>query len=236
MEEDERINRQRCEMMRRIMIVEDHEELKNELITLLVRNGYDVCEPSAFDTVPNDIKQMNPHLILLDINLPSGDGFRLCSEIRCFSKEPIIFVTGRDTDMDELTGITLGGDDFITKPYNAAVLLARISALLKRAYPNDESGTVLEHKSVILNLAASKIKYRDQEIELTKTEAKILHCLFVNRGEITLRSELMDRLWDNNMFVDDNALSVNMTRIRGKLSSIGIEAFILTKRGLGYSL
>jgi DNA-binding response OmpR family regulator len=216
------------------MIVEDNEQLQNEIGRLLTRNGYRVIKTMEFNKIPKFVKENNPHLILLDINLPYDDGFKICTEIRSFSTVPIIFITSRDTNVDELMSITLGGDDFITKPYNAQILLARINSLLKRAYPNENSGDFIEYNGVKLNILSSKVEYRDSEIELTKNELKILHYLLINKGRIVSRVDIMEYLWDSAMFVNDNTLTVNITRLRNKFEDIGVSEFIKTKRGQGY--
>lgn len=217
-----------------IMIVEDNEQLQNEIGGLLTRNGYRVIKTMEFDKIPKLVKENNPHLILLDINLPYDDGFKICTEIRTSSKIPIIFITSRDTNVDELMSITLGGDDFITKPYNAQILLARINSLLKRAYPNENSGDFIEYNGVKLSILSSKVEYMDSEIELTKNELKILHYLLINKGRIVSRVDIMEYLWDSAMFVNDNTLTVNITRLRNKFEEIGVSEFIKTKRGQGY--
>src|SRR5690606_32302315 len=171
---------------------------------------------------------------LLDINLPNDDGFKICTEIRSFSKVPIIFITSRNTNIDELMAITLGGDDFITKPYNTQILLARINALIKRAYPNNSNLDVIEYNGLKLNILTSTIEYGGKSEELTKNELKILHYLLINKGKIVSRAEIMEYLWDSSMFVNDNTLTVNITRIRNKMKVIGLENFIKTKRGQGY--
>lgn len=216
------------------MIVEDNAQLQNEIGSLLTRNGYRVMKTIEFDKIPNIVKENNPHLILLDINLPYDDGFKICTEIRSYSTVPIIFITSRDTNVDELMSITLGGDDFITKPYNAQILLARINSLLKRAYPNENSGDFIEYNGVKLNILSSKVEYKDSEIELTKNELKILHYLLINKGRIVSRVDIMEYLWDSAMFVNDNTLTVNITRLRNKFEDIGVSEFIKTKRGQGY--
>ena len=216
------------------MVVEDDENIREELALLLRNHGYQVSAVTQFDRISSLVKEESPHLLLLDINLPGGeDGFRLCTQIRGFSQIPIIFVTSRNTDMDELNSITLGGDDFITKPYNTSILLARVASLLKRAYPDSEAEG-LSHKGVSLYLESGKLEYAGRTVELTKNEMKILHYLFLHKGAIVSRADIIEYLWDNEMFVDDNTLSVNITRIRGKLDSLGIEHFITTKRGQGY--
>jgi DNA-binding response OmpR family regulator len=216
------------------MIVEDNEQLQNEIGNLLTRNGYHVMKTVEFDKITKLVKGSNPHLILLDINLPYDDGFKICTEIRSFSTVPIIFITSRDTNVDEFMSITLGGDDFIIKPYNAQILLARINSLLKRAYPNEKAGDFIEYNGVKLNILSSKIEYVDREIELTKNELKILHYLLINKGRIVSRVDIMEYLWDSALFVNDNTLTVNITRLRNKFEDIGVSEFIKTKRGQGY--
>ena len=168
------------------------------------------------------------------INLPNDDGFKICTEIRSFSKVPIIFITSRNTNIDELMAITLGGDDFITKPYNTQILLARINALIKRAYPNDNNMDIIEHNGLTLNILSSTIEHNEKSIELTKNELKILYYLLVNKGKIVSRVEIMEYLWDSAMFINDNTLTVNITRIRNKIDEIGLKDYIKTKRGQGY--
>lgn len=219
-----------------IMIIDDNEQLQNEIGNLLTINGYSVLKPKTFDNIPQVVKENNPHLILLDINLPNCDGFQICTEIRSFSKVPIIFITSRNTNIDELMGITLGGDDFITKPYNTQILLARINALIKRAYPNDSNLDVIEYSGLKLNILTSTIEHNGNSEELTKNELKILYYLLINKEKIVSRAEIMEYLWDSSMFVNDNTLTVNITRIRNKIEEIGLKDFIKTKRGQGYMI
>lgn len=216
------------------MIIEDNQQLQNEIGILLTRNGYSVMKVNEFNNIPKLVKESSPHLILLDINLPYDDGFKICTEIRSFSNIPIIFVTSRETNIDELMSITLGGDDFITKPYNAQILLARINSLLKRVYPSENANDFIEYNGVRLNVLSSNVEYGDKEIELTKNELKILHYLLINKGKIVSRVDIMEYLWDSAMFVNDNTLTVNITRLRNKFEEIGISDFIKTKRGQGY--
>lgn len=216
------------------MIVEDNEQLQNEIGNILTKNGYEIIKVTDFNNVPDKVKENGPHLILLDINLPKEDGFKICTEVRGFSTVPIIFVTSRDTNIDELMSITLGGDDFITKPYNTQILLARINALLKRAYPNERAMDIIELCGVKLNVLASTVEYDGVQVELTKNELKILHFLIENKGKIVSRYDIMEYLWDSSLFVNDNTLTVNITRIRNKLEEIGVKDFIKTKRGQGY--
>jgi len=221
--------------MQKIMIVEDEPEIRIELSKLLQNNSYQVCVPNGYDCIVTDIDDMKPNLVLLDINLPIGDGFTICSEIRCNSQVPIIFVTGRKSEIDELSGIALGGDDFITKPYNPAILLARINRILQRTSENC-SNTILSYNDVLLDMTTGQLAYKNQTVELTKTETKIMYCLFANNGNITMREKIVDSLWNSNIFVDDNTLSVYITRIREKLAAIGLSDFIITKRGRGYMI
>jgi len=173
---------------------------------------------------------------LLDINLPYFDGYYVCREIRKQKNIPIIIVTSRDSDMDEIMSMNLGADDFITKPYNTQILLARIAAVLRRTSGNDKLQEILEHRGLKLNITNGSIRYNEKQRDLTKNELKILLCLLKNKGCIVSREDLMDYLWNSDIYVDDNTLSVNITRIRKKLQEIGMKDGIETKRGLGYIL
>ncbi|MDO4340244.1 MAG: response regulator transcription factor [Eubacteriales bacterium] len=219
----------------RIMIIEDDFTIQTQLQTLLSGNGYEVSAVTDFSNAIGQVKSFSPHLVLLDIKLPGNSGFDICSQIRAFSDMPIIFVTSSNTDMDELNSIMLGGDAFITKPYNTAILLAKIAALLRRAY-NLKQTEVLTWKGAALHLESSSIEYNGQKAELTKNELKILYYLFKNAGKICTRNDIVDFLWDSQLYIDDNALSVNMTRIRCKLEAIGLTDFIRTKHRQGYTL
>ena len=222
-------------MNRKILIVEDEPLIRNELTILLQSNGYETAAPDEFSDVTGQIKAEQPHLILLDIKLPGTSGFSLCTQIRTFSEVPIIFVTSCNTDMDELNSIMLGGDAFITKPYNTAILLAKIASLLRRAYPVQQSEQ-MACGGAVLRLESSSLDYNGQSVELTKNELKILYYLFKNAGKICARGDLVEFLWDNQLYVDDNALSVNINRIREKLASIGLTDFIKTKHRQGYTI
>lgn len=217
----------------KIMIIEDDPVIRTELKNMLCGNGYDAVAVSDFSRTIEKIKKQIPHLIMLDIKLPVTDGFSLCSEIRTFSNVPIVFVTSCNTDMDELNSIMLGGDAYITKPYNKAILLAKIASLLKRAYPTGNQ-EVITYQNTLLHLENSKLEFDGQQIDLTKNELKIMYYLYKNAGKICSRNDLIDFLWDNQFYVDDNALSVNVNRIRDKLASIGLYDFIKTKHRQGY--
>jgi len=221
--------------MHHIVIVEDDKSISRELNILLKNALYQVTMIENFELAVTKIKKAAPDLVLLDINLPDGSGLDICKDLRQSSNVPIIFITGNDTIMDELTCLQQGGDDFITKPYQPSVLLARIQTVLKRT-ANPYETYRLNHRDVILDIAAAVIESGNQKENLTKNELKILHCLFINAGNFVSRNDLTDYLWDNQIFIDDNTLSVNMTRIRTKLAQIGIIDFIEMKRGLGYKL
>lgn len=222
-------------MIPKIFIVEDDCTIRTELETLLTGNGYHVFSVTDFSKTIQQVKTENPQLILLDIKLPQESGFSLCSGIRSFSDVPIIFVTSRSTDMDELSSIMLGGDAFITKPYNTAILLAKIASLLKKSCPKTEQ-EILVYQGATLHLGSSQIEYDGHTVELTKNECKILFYLFKHAGSICTRADLIEYLWDHQLYVDDNALSVNVNRIREKLSSIGLTDFIKTRHRQGYTL
>ena len=221
--------------MAKIIIIEDTETIRQELETFLTRYGYEVIAPIDFENIISIIEKEAPDLILLDINLPVFDGFYICREVRKTSEVPIIVVTSRDSDMDELMSMNLGADDFITKPYNTQILLARINSVLKRVSQNSEGNQeILSYNDLKLNLSNGTISSMDKTLEITKNELRILYYLIKNQGNIVSRKDLMDYLWKSNLFVDDNTLSVNVTRLRRKLEEIGIKEAIETRRGLGY--
>ncbi len=221
--------------MEKIIIVEDNKDLKNELIDFLSRYGYEAYGPDKFDNIMETLLKDNADLILLDINLPYYDGYYICREIRKVKNTPIIIVTSRNSDMDEIMSMNLGADDFVTKPYNTQVLLARIASLLRRS-SGGKYQEILEHKGLKLNVTTGVMEFNNSTVDLTKNEIKILSCLIKNKGVIVSRDELMDYLWNSDMFVDENTLSVNIARLRKKLDSIGFKDAIETKRGIGYSL
>lgn len=218
------------------MVIEDNESIKKEIIEILVRYGYEAYSSTDFQNVVQEVLTSEPDLVLLDINLPYFDGYYVCREIRKQKNIPIIIVTSRDSDMDEIMSMNLGADDFITKPYNTQILLARIAAVLRRTSGNDKLQEILEHRGLKLNITNGSIRYNEKQRDLTKNELKILLCLLKNKGCIVSREDLMDYLWNSDIYVDDNTLSVNITRIRKKLQEIGMKDGIETKRGLGYML
>lgn len=222
--------------MQKILIVEDDEKLRNELEIFLKNNGYETETIKTFDNTINDILKINPDLILLDINLPGVDGEYVCKEIRKQSDMGIIIVTSRDNELDELLSINYGADHYITKPFNIQILLAKINSLLRRTNISNEVKDKIDAKDFILNIANSTIEKDGKIIELTKNEYKILKYLTQNRGKIISREDIMDNLWESESFIDDNTLSVNITRLRGKLEELNLKGIIETRRGQGYIL
>ncbi len=220
--------------MNKIIIIEDDEVIREELQEFLKKYGYEVNVPTKFDNVVEYIKNENANLILLDINLPVFDGYYICREIRKTSDVPIIIVTSRDSEVDELISMNLGADDFVTKPYNLDILLARITNIFKRTYGSLKTNSILNYKGFNLNLSNATVEYKDKSVEVTKNELKILSYLINNKGNIVKRGSLMEYLWKSNYFVDDSTLTVNINRLRKKLEEIGIENPIETRRGLGY--
>lgn len=222
--------------MTKIIIVEDTFTIREELETFLTKYGYEVLAPTTFENIPEYVEKQQADLILLDINLPVFDGYYICREIRRNSDVPIIIVTSRDTEMDELMSMNLGADDFVTKPYNTQILLAHIASILKRTNGSNIVQDVLVYNDLKVNLSNSSITYKENTTGITKNELKILSCLIKNKGKIVSRDELMDYMWSSYLFMDDNNLSVNITRLRKKLEEIGMKENIETRRSLGYTL
>ena len=222
--------------MPRILIIEDDEKLREELKIFLNKNGYEATTLTTFDNTINDILKINPDLILLDINLPNTDGEYICKEIRKRSNMPIIIVTSRDNEIDELLSINNGADHYITKPFNIQILLAKIGALLRRTNMQGETNDKIDVKDFILNTSNNTIEKDGKVIELTKNEYKILKYLVQNREKIVSREDIMECLWESESFIDDNTLTVNITRLRNKLEELELKELLETKRGQGYIL
>lgn len=218
----------------KILIVEDDNVIAQSIKKHLEKWEYQVYCVTDFREVISDITNFNPELILLDITLPFYNGFYWCKEIRKLSKIPIIFISSADDKMNIVMAMDMGADDFITKPFDLTVLTAKINALLRRSYSFNTSLNILKHKDVILNLSNAVISKGDSNVELTKNEFKIIQLLMENAGEMVKRDTIMIHLWDSDSFIDDNTLTVNLTRIRKKLSQIGAENYIITKKGIGY--
>ena len=206
--------------MKKILIVEDDEKLRDELKIFLNKNGYQAQELKTFEHSIEDILDIKPDLVLLDINLPNIDGEFICKEIRKQSTMPIIIITSRDNELDELISINYGADHYITKPFNIQILLAKIASLLRRSNMNDGTQEKINAQDFILNISKSTIEKNNKSIELTKNEFKILKYLVQNREKIVSREDIMNFLWDTESFIDDNTLTVNITRLRNKLRRI----------------
>lgn len=222
--------------MKRILIVEDDEKLRKELQIFLNKNGYDTETLNTFENTLKDILNINPNLLLLDINLPNTDGEYILKEIRKTSNMPIIIVTSRDSEIDELISINFGADYYITKPFNIQLLLAKIETVLRRSMLGNIQSDKIDFGDFVLNISKSRVERDKKTIELTKNELKILKYLSKNRGKIVSREEIMEDLWDSESFIDDNTLTVNITRLRNKLEEIELKDRIITKRGQGYML
>ena len=216
----------------KILIVEDDLKIREELKILLEREGYQVEVLSSFLNTVEDIRCRDYDLLLLDINLPDKNGFMICKEIKKDKQTPIIFVTSRNTEEDELNSILSGGDDFVTKPYNKYILLEKIRRALKLNDPTRYKELIVH--DVILDLHLSKIKYHDQEVELTRNEFRILYYLFLNVGQVLSKEKLIEYLWNDEYYLDETILLVNINRLRKKLEDIGLKDFVKTKRGVGY--
>ena len=214
-------------------ILEDDEKLREELKIFLNKNGYKATTLTTFDNTIQDILQTNPDLILLDINLPNTDGEYICKEIRKQSNMPIIIVTSRDNELDELLSINNGADHYITKPFNIQILLAKIGSLLRRTNMQEVNDKI-DAKDFILNTSNNTIEKDGKIIELTKNEYKIFKYLVQNRGKIVSREDIMECLWESESFIDDNTLTVNITRLRNKLEELELKELLETKRGRGY--
>ena len=222
--------------MKRILIIEDDEKLRCELETFLNKNGFVATSLNKFDNAVEDILNEKVDLLLLDINLPYTDGEFICKEIRKTSNVPIIMVTSRDNEMDELLSLNYGADQYVTKPYNIQILLAKIVGLLRRNQNAGNNPDKIDCGEFVLNTAGRIIEKEDNKVELTKNEYKILEYLVLHRQQVISRDEIMDYLWESEEFVDDNTLNVNIKRLRTKLTELGLIDQIETRRGQGYLL
>lgn len=222
--------------MHKILLVEDDEVIRQQVKKMLEQWGYEVVLVEDFMEVLSIFVKVEPHLVLMDIGLPLFNGYHWCQEIRKVSKVPIMFLSSRDQAMDIVMAINMGGDDFVTKPFDQNVLLAKIQGLLRRSYEFGKDQSLLEYMGVILNLKAMDLVYQGEIVSLTKNEFQILQVLFERSGNIVSREDLMKELWNSDFFIDDNTLSVNVARLRKKLEAVGLNDFIETKKGVGYGL
>ena len=216
--------------------MEDDETIARLIKKHLEKWEYEVSTVQDFGNVLGEFVVCDPQLVLLDIRLPFYNGHHWCTQIRQVSKVPIIFLSSVSDNMNIVMAMNMGADDFIPKPFDLEVLTAKVQALLRRSYDFAGSSSMLEHKGMLLNLSDATLLYQEQKVELTKNELKILQTLIENKTQVVTRETLMTRLWESDMYVDENTLSVNVNRLRKKLTSIGLEDSILTKKGIGYQI
>lgn len=221
--------------MFKIMIVEDDSKMREIILDNIMRWGFEGYYVEDFNNVFEEFSRYEPHLVLMDINLTAYDGFYWCGKIREVSKVPIIFISSRNTNMDIIMAVNMGGDDFIQKPFSLEVLMAKINALLRRTYDYINIGSnIIEHGGVVLNLKDNVVIFKEKKSELTKNEFKILYTLMKDKGQIVGRDKIMRTLWEDESFIDDNTLTVNINRLRKKLEDLGLTEYIQTKKGQGY--
>lgn len=220
--------------MYRLFIVEDDPEIANAVAAQAQAWNLQTHIVQNFSNVMHEFAEFSPHIVLLDIMLPFFDGYHWCSEIRRVSKVPIIFISSASDNMNIVMAMNLGADDFISKPFDGSVLMAKIQALLRRAYDFGANVPVLEHRGALLDTGENSLVFGDEKITLTKNEYRILLCLMENKGKVVSREKLMERLWETDSFVDENTLTVNVNRLRKKLDAAGLKDFIATKFGVGY--
>lgn len=219
----------------RVYLVEDDGMLAEEISKLLMKWGYEVRSVQMFDNILEEFLAVQPHVVLMDVNIPSFDGFYWCKWIREVSAVPIVYISSRDSSMDVIMGMNNGGDDYLMKPFDNAVLVARLQAVIRRTYEyNLQEAHILRYRGLNLNLSEAVASYEDKKCELTKNELKILKLLLENRGKIVTRQALMRSLWDEEIYVNENTLTVNVNRVRNKLEELGLTSFITTKKGMGY--
>lgn len=217
------------------MMVEDDEALCANMADRLKKWGFDTVVVENFENIAGEFVQSKPHLVVMDVNLPYFDGFYWCNKIRELSKVPIMFVSSRDTNMDIIMAVNTGADDYVTKPFSMDMLIAKMNALLRRTYSYaDEASDMVECNGVILNLTDSTLFYKEQKIELTRNEFKVMLLLMQNKGKTISRERIMRALWEDENFINDNTLTVNINRLRSRLADMGLEDFIITKKGHGY--
>lgn len=222
--------------MYKILIVEDDEIIARSIQEHLQAWNYEVYRIQDFSQVMAEFAAVQPQLVLMDITLPFFNGYHWCSEIRKVSQVPVVFLSSASDNMNIVMAVNMGADDFIAKPFNMDVLTVKIQALLRRSYDFAGTSSILEHKGVMLNITEATLTYQGEKIELTKNDLKILQVLMENKEKVVSRDTLMTKLWESDDYVDENTLSVNVNRLRKKLESIGIEEFIITKKGIGYRL
>ena len=221
--------------MKKIVVVEDDKVLREALTALLRENGYEICQIVKFEKTEQQIAEEKADLVLLDIILPDTNGQEILRNLRRISDIPVIMLTSKTGETDEILAMSYGADDYITKPYNPTLLLLKIEAIFRRMTPENQK-TEVEYRGMQVDLLRSTMKYDGQEVVLSKNEISILYYLIKNKGKIVSRDELMDYLWDCNDFVDDNTLTVNINRLRKRLEEVGLSGVIETRRRQGYLL
>lgn len=222
--------------MYRIFMVEDDEIIARTVKRHLESWDYEVAVVTDFSNVMQEFLQFSPQLVLMDIKLPFYNGYHWCTEIRKVSKVPVIFLSSASDNMNIVMAVNMGGDDFIAKPFDLDVLTVKIQAMLRRSYDFTGQSTILEHRGAMLNLTEATLTYQQEKIELTKNDLRILQVLMENKEKVVSRDTLMTKLWESDSYVDENTLSVNVNRLRKKLEAVGLEDFILTKKGIGYRI
>lgn len=221
--------------MREILLIEDDLDLSKQLSVALNKWGFSVELIDDFSNIVEEFIERKPSLLIMDVNLPYYDGFYWCEKIRAISKVPIIFLSSRDSNMDLIMGINNGGDDYITKPFSIEVLITKINAMLRRSYDYTFSDSIIYYDDTVLDMNKCTFKYKGNTIELTKNEMKILSILIKNKEKVVSRDKIMMSLWNDDEFVSDNTLTVNITRLRGRLKEeLNLDEFIKTKKGIGY--
>ena len=222
--------------MYKLMIVEDDRGIAEAVKKQAESWGLEALAVSDFSGVMDEFARFEPHIVLLDISLPFYNGYHWCGEIRKVSKVPVIFRSSASDNMNIIMAMNMGADDFIAKPFDQSVLIAKIMALLRRSYDFAPSKNILTHKGAALDPGAGVLNYDGERIELTKNESRILLCLMESKGQTVSRERLMERLWETDSFVDENTLTVNVNRLRKKLDKAGLSGFITTKFGVGYMI
>ena len=220
--------------MYRIYIVEDDRDIAGVLKKHISSWGFEVACSENFQNILAEFVDFDPQLVLMDITLPFFNGYHWCSEIRKFSRVPIVFLSSAADNMNMIMAMNMGADDFISKPFDLQVLTAKLQAILRRTYDFGGQMSVLEHRGAVLNLSDGSLSWQGRKVELTKNEQKILQCLLENRGTVVSRQSLMERLWATDSFVDENTLTVNVNRLRKRLEQTGLTDFITTRKGMGY--
>ncbi|MBS6196358.1 MAG: response regulator transcription factor [Clostridiales bacterium] len=223
-------------MTYRILLVEDDAVISRAIAAHIQGWGYETVQIQDFEHVMEEFGECSPHLVLMDISLPFYNGFHWCSRIRQVSKVPIIFISSAADNMNIVLAMNMGGDDFIMKPFDLNVLTAKVQAMLRRTYDFTGGTELLEHRGAILNLSAGTLNWNGETLELTKNEFRILKILMEQKEKVVSRDALMDELWATDSFIDDNTLTVNVTRLRKKLEQAGLCGFIVTKKGIGYKV